>query len=177
MQETTNYKFKKPDVTDNVNINDINTNMDVIDEEIKRNVDSLASKVDKVEGKGLSANDFTDVEKSKLEGIQARAEINRPISDSVTLDDSTISASSKAVKIVFDKASQNASKINSITQNINKNIYDIKKNADKIGVLDNLTTTDNGNLVAAVNEIKNEIIKENTLDNMTVEEIIISSLF
>ncbi|WP_156456469.1 hypothetical protein [Abyssisolibacter fermentans] len=73
MQETINYKLKKPDVTDNVNINDINTNMDVIDEEIKRNVDILASKVDKVEGKGLSANDFTDVEKNKLQYIEPEA--------------------------------------------------------------------------------------------------------
>ena len=37
---------------------------------------ALSNKVDKVEGKELSSNDFTDDYKSKLEGIQAGAEVN-----------------------------------------------------------------------------------------------------
>lgn len=37
---------------------------------------ALADKVDKVEGKGLSANDFTDTLKTKLDGIAAGAEVN-----------------------------------------------------------------------------------------------------
>jgi len=36
----------------------------------------FSTKVDKVQGKGLSQNDFTDQLKSKLEGIQYGAEIN-----------------------------------------------------------------------------------------------------
>lgn len=36
----------------------------------------LAKKVDKVTGKGLSTNDYTDAEKSKLAGIAAGAEVN-----------------------------------------------------------------------------------------------------
>lgn len=38
--------------------------------------DALAGKVDKVEGKGLSANDYTDEEKEKLGGIEAGASKN-----------------------------------------------------------------------------------------------------
>lgn len=38
--------------------------------------DLLAGKVDKVEGKGLSTNDFTDALKNKLDGIAAGAEVN-----------------------------------------------------------------------------------------------------
>lgn len=38
--------------------------------------DALSNKVDKVEGKELSSNDFTDDYKSKLEGIQTGAEVN-----------------------------------------------------------------------------------------------------
>lgn len=37
-----------------------------------------ATKVDKVEGKGLSTNDFTDAEKTKLGNIQAGAQANVP---------------------------------------------------------------------------------------------------
>lgn len=37
----------------------------------------LAKKVDKVDGKGLSTNDFTDGYKEKLDGIQAGAEVNQ----------------------------------------------------------------------------------------------------
>lgn len=38
--------------------------------------DELNNKVDKVEGKGLSSNDYTTEEKTKLEGIEAGAEAN-----------------------------------------------------------------------------------------------------
>lgn len=41
--------------------------------------DALNDKVDKVDGKGLSTNDYTTAEKSKLSGIQAGAEVNRII--------------------------------------------------------------------------------------------------
>lgn len=37
---------------------------------------ALAGKVDKVNGKGLSTNDYTDAEKTKLAGIEAGAEVN-----------------------------------------------------------------------------------------------------
>lgn len=40
---------------------------------------ALANKVDKVTGKGLSTNDFTDTFKTKLEGIEAGAQVNSPL--------------------------------------------------------------------------------------------------
>lgn len=40
---------------------------------------SLTNKVDKVTGKGLSTNDFTDALKTKLDGIEAGAEVNDPL--------------------------------------------------------------------------------------------------
>lgn len=43
MQNTTNYKLNKPDVNDNVNINDLNKNMDVIDEALKKIDDFFGS--------------------------------------------------------------------------------------------------------------------------------------
>ena len=47
---------------------------------VQGNVDALAvvvnGKVDKVQGKGLSQNDYTDADKTKLAGIQAGAQVN-----------------------------------------------------------------------------------------------------
>lgn len=46
------------------------------DTEGNRIADSLASKVDKVDGKGLSSEDFTSADKTKLNGIASGAEVN-----------------------------------------------------------------------------------------------------
>lgn len=59
-EHTMNYNLIKPDGNENADIADINANMDLID-------DALFGKVDKSEGKGLSANDFTDAHESELE--------------------------------------------------------------------------------------------------------------
>lgn len=70
MKYTGNYGLKKPDGTDVVNINDLNANMDILDVQVKALADA---KVDKIPGKGLSGEDFTSAEKSKLAGIAAGA--------------------------------------------------------------------------------------------------------
>lgn len=64
--QTTNYNLKKPALTDNYNVEDDNSNMDIIDAE-------LYKKVDKIAGKGLSTNDYTTTEKNKLGGIASNA--------------------------------------------------------------------------------------------------------
>lgn len=66
MQTTLNLGLKKPESTDNVNIEDLNGNMDVLDIEVSK-------KVDKVTGKQLSTEDYTTAEKTKLAGIAAGA--------------------------------------------------------------------------------------------------------
>lgn len=70
---TANYNLIKPQRGENANfcdINDLNNNADVIDAEIKRLSDT---KTDKVEGKGLSTEDYTTAEKTKLAGIAVGA--------------------------------------------------------------------------------------------------------
>lgn len=66
MQLTSNLKLKKPEGTDNVNIDDLNGNADILDA-------AVTGKVDKVAGKALSTEDYTSAEKSKLAGIAAGA--------------------------------------------------------------------------------------------------------
>ncbi len=58
---------------------------------------ALDKKVDKVDGKGLSTNDYTTTEKNKLAGISAGAQVN--VIEEVQLNGSKITPSSKAVNI------------------------------------------------------------------------------
>ncbi len=66
MKQTANYKLNKPEETDVVNIDDLNTNFDTLDAEVFK-------KVDKLSGKDLSSNDYTTAEKNKLAGIASGA--------------------------------------------------------------------------------------------------------
>lgn len=59
--------------------------------------DALAGKVDTEEGKGLSANDFTDTLLEKLNGIEAGAEVN--VIKSISLNNVPLEISGKAVNI------------------------------------------------------------------------------
>ena len=63
MPKTTNYDLEKPDMNSTADIEVLNNNFDKIDTE-------LFNKVDKVAGKSLSSNDFTNDLKEKLEGLQ-----------------------------------------------------------------------------------------------------------
>ncbi|WP_027087411.1 hypothetical protein [Cohnella panacarvi] len=66
MLYTTNLNLKKPESTDTVNVEDFNGNADILDA-------ALQGKVDKAAGKGLSQEDYTTAEKTKLAGIAAGA--------------------------------------------------------------------------------------------------------
>ncbi len=67
---TQNYNLEKQQGNDYIRIEGLNENLDIIDAEIKKVNDS---KVNVVAGKGLSANDYTTAEKTKLSGIAANA--------------------------------------------------------------------------------------------------------
>lgn len=77
MKQTSNYGLKKPEGQDVVNIDDLNYNADILDTQLKslsNNLDNQiknlnSSKVDKVQGKQLSTEDYSTGEKQKLAGI------------------------------------------------------------------------------------------------------------
>lgn len=58
---------------------------------------ALDEKVDKVSGKGLSANDFTDAEKSKLAGVADGAQVN--VIEGVQVNGSNLPVSGKKVNV------------------------------------------------------------------------------
>ncbi|MBD5542848.1 MAG: tail fiber domain-containing protein [Lachnospiraceae bacterium] len=73
MKRSKNYNMYLPEKTEFYNVEDMNKNTEIIDEELKKIDDE---KVDKVSGKDLSTNDYTNEEKNKLEGIAEGAEVN-----------------------------------------------------------------------------------------------------
>lgn len=60
---TEHYNLKKPKQSENYNVDDANTNNTIIDT-------TLFGKVDKIPGKGLSENDFTNNYKQKIDMLQ-----------------------------------------------------------------------------------------------------------
>ena len=60
---TEHYNLKKPAQSESYNVDDANTNNTIIDT-------ILFGKVDKIPGKGLSQNDFTDSYKKKIDTLQ-----------------------------------------------------------------------------------------------------------
>lgn len=66
----------------------------------------LIDKVDKETGKGLSTNDYTDAEKTKLAGIEEQA--NRTTVDDVLSDASTNPVQNKVVKAALDSKADSA---------------------------------------------------------------------
>ena len=70
MKLTEFLKLKKPEATDIPDIDVINSNFDTLDE-------SVNNKVDKVDGKGLSSQDFTQQEKDKLNEEQKSIKLHQ----------------------------------------------------------------------------------------------------
>jgi hypothetical protein len=71
---------------------------------------NLANKVDKVEGKGLSTNDYTTEEKTKLSGIETGAQSN--VIETVKVDGTALTVTDKAVDI--DLATPLAGKVDKV---------------------------------------------------------------
>lgn len=68
---------------------------------------ALDAKVDKVSGKGLSTNDYTTTEQTKLSGIEAGAQAN--VLESVKLGGTALSITNKAVNIPLDTTATSGS--------------------------------------------------------------------
>lgn len=54
--------------------------------------DAVKNKVDKIDGKGLSTNDYTTTEKNKLSGIASGAEVNQNAFSNIVVGNTTVSA-------------------------------------------------------------------------------------
>ena len=67
----------------------------------------IVNKVDKVDGKGLSTNDYTTVEKTKLDGVATGAQVNKI--EIVKVNGTALTpVSSKAVNVDFSAYAKSA---------------------------------------------------------------------
>lgn len=78
----------------------IENNTISVDTTVVATKDDLSSKVDKVENKQLSAEDYTTADKTKLEGIEQNAQVNKI--ESIKVGGNTISPTEKVVDIPVD---------------------------------------------------------------------------
>lgn len=62
---------------------------------------AIGNKVDKVSGKGLSTNDYTTTEKTKLAGIATGAEVNQNAFSNIIVGSTTVAADSKTDSVTF----------------------------------------------------------------------------
>ena len=68
---------------------------------------AVGNKVDKVDGKGLSTNDYTTEEKDKLSSIVSGAEVNQNTFSNITIGNTTIYADAKTDTLTFEAGSKN----------------------------------------------------------------------
>lgn len=115
------------------------------DTALQTNIDK---KVDKVDGKGLSTNDFTDTYKSKLDGIEAEA--NKTIVDAVLSSTSTNPVQNKIVDAALN----------------NK----VDKVSGK-GLSTNDYTTAEKNKLAGIAEGANKTVVESTIESNTTNPV------
>lgn len=119
-------------------------------ETVKGNADDILTlqedKVDKVDGKGLSANDYTTTEKNKLGLIQEEA------NKTVISNNLTETVEGKALDATQGKVLDN-----------------------KIGDLTTMPTTEKSNLAGAVSEVKNELVAHK-LDYASQADVKITNL-
>lgn len=75
-------------------VSDANTRMSQIEQASNIITQQLANKVDKVAGKGLSTNDFTDADKEKLANVTPGGEANQNAYSHIRVGDETLDADS-----------------------------------------------------------------------------------
>ena len=119
----------------------------------------ISGKVDKVDGKGLSTNDYTTTEKEKLAAIEAAA--NRTIVDSAISSTSTNPVTSKAISTAL------ASKVDTVSgKGLSTNDYTTAEKTKLAGIAEGATktTVDTALSTTSTNPVQNKVIAE-ALDN------------
>lgn len=115
---------------------------------------ALDKKVDKVSGKGLSENDFTDKLKSKLDGIEVNA--NKTIVDSAISTSSINPVQNKVIKTALDtkvdKVSGKQLSTEDFTTALKNKLDGIATGATKVTVDSSMSTT-------STNPVQNKVIK------------------
>ena len=99
----------------------------------------IATKVDTVSGKGLSSNDYTDAEKTKLSGIASGANVN--VIEGVQLNGTDLAITNKKVNVVTSPPSVATTTADGLMSSTDKSKLDgITESADAVSVSQTLTS-------------------------------------
>lgn len=109
-------------------------------------VSQLNNKVDKVSGKGLSTNDFTNADKSKLDGIESGAEVN--VIEDIKVDNVSLTPTNKSVNIDLSGKENVSNKTTSLSSASTDTQYPSAKAVyDEISPLETAISNLNQNVV------------------------------
>lgn len=164
----------------------LNDNWNKIDAKMK---EIYNGKVDKVEGKVLSANDFTTILKEKLTGIAAGAQVNKL--ESLTLGGKALTISNKSIEIkdaevtnarqsnikgkTYDSVTQRLENIEESIENVENtrgHVYGVRRKISNNTSVTWERIEDSINLEA--NATKNGTVVKNDFDNLSPWKDIIS---
>ena len=125
---------------------------------------ALNNKVDKISGKGLSTNDFTDALKTKLDEIEAKA-------NKIIIDTSLSSSSTNPVqnKVIYNSLNNKVDKVSGKSLSTNDFTNDLKTKLDGISAGANKTVVDSSLSSTSTNPLQNKAI--NTALNNKVDKV------
>lgn len=132
------------------------------------NIDNLDNnKVDKIEGKGLSSNDYTNEEKTKLEGIEANAEVN--IIEDIKVNNTSQSINNKSVNISIPTKTSDITNDSGFIDNSVNNLMNYTKSSDLATVATSGSYNDLSNK-PTIPDVSSFITKDvNNLTNYTLK--------
>lgn len=113
----------------------------------------LSGKVDKVAGKGLSTEDYTTAEKTKLSGIAEGAQAN--VIESISVNGNAATISGKAASVTIGEATTSTSGVMSAAD---KSKLDGVESGAQENVLESISAADNSVTVGAVDASKNQTV-------------------
>jgi hypothetical protein len=121
----------------------------------------ISGKVDKVEGKGLSTNDFTDADKDKLDNIEAGAEVN--VIETIKVDNVAQTVTDKTVNIdLSGKAEKSEMSITDVTGDASKKNIQLKSGLSQVVVIDHQDISGKADInEMAITDVSGDATKKN----------------
>jgi hypothetical protein len=140
----------------------LTTRMTTAEGKITTLTTTVGNKVDKITGKGLSANDYTNAEKTKLAGLSNYDDTD--LSDRVTATEGSISSLTATVNNKVDKVNGKGLSSNDYTNAEKTKLaglsnYDDTTINDKITTLTSRVTTAEGNISSLATTVSNKVDK------------------
>lgn len=128
---------------------------------------AIGNKVDKVSGKGLSTNDYTTTEKTKLAGIATGAEVNQNAFSNIVVGSTTIAADSKTDSLTLAGSNVTIS-ADATNDKVTFSVANGTTSAKGVVQLTNSTSSTSTTTAATPNSVKSAYDLANTANNAAI---------